>query len=346
MLKPIYYDYEEEELFWKPEHQRLVAEVATEIFEKNPICWFDRSIRYGIELSELHGYRHHPVLLQESVEQFFNHPKIKAILKRDNSMEERPLLDFEETLKGRILIGIDKIEDREIIFICENGDKYKLYHEQDCSESVYIEDICGDLQDLIGEPLLEVEEAISRENPPDYKPDEYSQESSTWTFYKLATVKGSVTIRFHGQSNGFYSELVDFCKLSKKIREEETNSMTELKIFKERVLAAAKTCSQASEILQALFPEAFTSEWPKDFEKYGAFIWKDIIYMKDHLVTIFPSFLLIQEGITNETMPPQTVKCPPGYTWRRGYSNYFLEENLKEVAKLGISVHNFNLALD
>ena len=74
-------------------------------------------------------------------------------------------------------------------------------------------DIVGELKDLIGSPLLMAEE-VSHEgkNPEGVEVPDY-QDSFTWTFYKLATVKGYVTIRWYGESNGFYSESVDFVKI-------------------------------------------------------------------------------------------------------------------------------------
>lgn len=105
---------------------------------------------------------------------------------------------------------------KEIIFTLENGEQYKLYHIQDCCEYVYVEDVIGDLDDLVGTPLLMAEEVSNFEEPP--VPDDYEAESYTWTFYKLATIKGYVTIRWFGSSNGYYSEHVDFVKV-KRIRE-------------------------------------------------------------------------------------------------------------------------------
>ncbi len=102
-----------------------------------------------------------------------------------------------------------------IIFTLDDGTQWQLYHEQDCSESVSIEDICGDLTDLVGTPLTMAEESSqSNENPPGVEVPSY-QDSFTWTFYRFATVKGYVTIRWYGVSNGYYSEHVSFGEVGK-----------------------------------------------------------------------------------------------------------------------------------
>lgn len=115
-----------------------------------------------------------------------------------------------EDLNGLTLTNIEKSFD-ELIFTLDNGERYKLYHSQDCCESVYIEDVIGDLNDLVDSPLLMAEE-VSNEPEPKFKGD-YVPDSYTWTFYKMATVKGYVTIRWFGESNGYYSESVDFAKV-------------------------------------------------------------------------------------------------------------------------------------
>lgn len=117
---------------------------------------------------------------------------------------------FEDIL-GKIITEIRSNYDT-ITFICNDGDIFRMYHEQDCCEGVYVEDIIGDLDDLLNSPILMAEEIIhSGENPEGVPTKEY-QDSFTWTFYKLATIKGYVTIRWYGESNGYYSERVTFSK--------------------------------------------------------------------------------------------------------------------------------------
>lgn len=112
-------------------------------------------------------------------------------------------------LLGKTLARVAQIGDDRIEFEVEGGKTYALYHSQDCCESVVVESIVGDLQDLVGTPILLAEEAESADDPPGYK-HEWQPESQTWTFYKLRTIKGSVDIRWHGTSNGYYSESVFF----------------------------------------------------------------------------------------------------------------------------------------
>ena len=42
----------------------------------------------------------------------------------------------------------------EVRFESTCGRVFRLYHSQDCCESVDIEDVCGDVEDLIGSPIL------------------------------------------------------------------------------------------------------------------------------------------------------------------------------------------------
>lgn len=118
-----------------------------------------------------------------------------------------------ESLQGKILSDVivnDNLD--EIIFVTDDNKRYKLHHSQDCCESVYIESIVGDVKDLIGNPILIAREHCGSNIPPlnsDENPYD-REESYTWSFYCIATVKGYVDIRWIGSSNGYYSESVDF----------------------------------------------------------------------------------------------------------------------------------------
>ena len=112
-----------------------------------------------------------------------------ALVKRSTDAEENDTLEFES--------------------VC--GRKFVLFHDRDCCESVTIDDIAGDLEDLVGSPLTLSEEVSSADmGYGDSKED--GDESFTWTFYRFATAKGYVTVRWYGTSNGYYSESVSFAE--------------------------------------------------------------------------------------------------------------------------------------
>lgn len=109
-------------------------------------------------------------------------------------------------------ITSDYKDNECLLFFCNDiyGDSiYAMFHDQICCESVTIDDIVGDLDDLIGSPLLMAEAVSSKHGDGNSDiENERGNYSYTWTFYKLATVKGYVTIRWYGSSNGYYSEKV------------------------------------------------------------------------------------------------------------------------------------------
>ena len=106
-----------------------------------------------------------------------------------------------EDMRGKVFTRVSgSVGDGELVF--ENAtERFVFFHQQDCCESVDINDIVGDLQDLVGEPLLMAEEVSGYIGPePEY------HDSYTYTFYKFATRRGYVDVRWLGESNGYYSE--------------------------------------------------------------------------------------------------------------------------------------------
>lgn len=113
-----------------------------------------------------------------------------------------------DELMGQTIASIEAFEGgEEVVFTLQDGRKLVMCHHQDCCERVTVEDICGDLADLLGYPVVLAEESSSNKNPPGVNV-EY-QDSFTWTFYSIGTAKGCVTIRWYGSSNGYYSESVN-----------------------------------------------------------------------------------------------------------------------------------------
>jgi hypothetical protein len=103
-------------------------------------------------------------------------------------------------LLGLTLSDVIEKGSDEIHFIIDDGHKFVMYHDQDCCEIVSVEDVVGDLRDLVGSPILVAEESC--------KHGDSDWGTETWTYYKIDTLKGGVTIRWFGSSNGYYSESV------------------------------------------------------------------------------------------------------------------------------------------
>lgn len=129
---------------------------------------------------------------------------------RKNCENTMKCVEFEDLL-GKMIVRITGCEkDSEgILFECSDGTAYLMYHMQDCCESVWVEDICGDVDCLLNNPLTMARESTNTDDPL----ADRSDDSFTWTFYHLATIRGYVTIRWYGTSNGYYSESVQILKL-------------------------------------------------------------------------------------------------------------------------------------
>jgi hypothetical protein len=116
-----------------------------------------------------------------------------------------------ENLIGKTLTSVTRTKhdsNDALEFACDDGTVFVMTHLQDCCEGVSIEDINGDLADLVGSPILMATETSSSEPQEGQTVDDYN--SFTWTFYRISTFKGTVVIRWYGESNGYYSESVDF----------------------------------------------------------------------------------------------------------------------------------------
>jgi hypothetical protein len=111
-----------------------------------------------------------------------------------------------DSMIGKVMTSVVADRGNDVMtFTSECGKTFRFLHHQDCCESVVIEDVCGDVDDLVGSPILQAEE-VSNADAPVLE----GYESYTWTFYKYATAKGSVTVRWLGSSNGYYGEGVSY----------------------------------------------------------------------------------------------------------------------------------------
>lgn len=116
---------------------------------------------------------------------------------------------------GKTIDQISYLNDEVVTFETSDGKKYRMFHDQDCCETVKIHDIVGELESIVGSPLIRAEEESIQDiedgdasNWPADVPVPAYLESYSWITYWFETAKGKVRIRWCGESNGYYSEAV------------------------------------------------------------------------------------------------------------------------------------------
>lgn len=106
---------------------------------------------------------------------------------------------FEE-LTGKTLTKINA--EKEIVtFTCGDGSEFEMRHQQECCETVCLEDGSG-LEELVGQKVVYAYEASSS--------GRFEYGTCRWTFYTIQGERTAATMRWYGESNGYYSEGVSF----------------------------------------------------------------------------------------------------------------------------------------
>ena len=140
------------------------------------------------------------------------------IEKLEMNMKKQDLGDWDERYRnscdikdmvGKKVVGI--YYDEENFQILTDDGVYAFYHEQSCCESVWLTQVDGINDKIIGSRIV-IAEVVT-----DEKDTEYGH--ITWSFYKIGTNKGMIDFRFQGESNGFYSETVDLIKIEGQVYE-------------------------------------------------------------------------------------------------------------------------------
>jgi len=109
-------------------------------------------------------------------------------------------------IEGEVLLGVEISKDNgfdAILFNCIDK-QFKMYYEPECCAVAELVETIGDWNDLLGQEITTAEERCRRAT------ENECSESGTWTFYEIASPLGSVTLRWLGESNGYYSESISF----------------------------------------------------------------------------------------------------------------------------------------
>lgn len=125
-------------------------------------------------------------------------------------MNYSDIVDISDIVGKKIIMAFHSvlINSGSVVFVTDDG-IYVMTHDQECCETVRLVPECGgfDLSDLNGGTVLSAAERTSSEEPTPHS------ESHTWTFYTISTIDADVSLRWLGESNGYYSERVDIYRV-------------------------------------------------------------------------------------------------------------------------------------
>lgn len=112
-----------------------------------------------------------------------------------------PEVDF-SILKNKTIIGVNGLKEysNSVIFQLSNGKKLCMSDFGEIRSSVYIEEIYGDIDDIIDSEIL-LAECVTQSD----------KKYTLWTFYKLSTINGSITLRWCGEADNGYYSVRTFC---------------------------------------------------------------------------------------------------------------------------------------
>lgn len=110
-----------------------------------------------------------------------------------------------------ITLKTDDNDYEQLIFKTENDRTFKMFHENDCREIVYLEDVVGGkLTDLLGEKIIDVDIKTNSNYA-----KENNKEDIEYYFYEIKTMENTITLRWYGESD-YYCVYVDFKEITKE----------------------------------------------------------------------------------------------------------------------------------
>ena len=153
---------------------------------------------------------------------------LSSIYEKLQADDHKSFTDFKEwmedsTIKDAVFYGNSYDEQGElqgsvsaVLFTNNIDEHYAMYHEQDCCETVEVDGIYGDLVGIKGNNVVSCDR-MTFSGPNHTEKRGYYEESVTVSIYKIVYRGGEMTIKWYGESNGYYDESVGFRTMIQKV---------------------------------------------------------------------------------------------------------------------------------